>query len=461
MAASQGGVASLQGGHWKQGLTAARRGLSAVAPMARDDAGRVRLHFIALARWIAVIGQLFTLLLVHFSIGIELPLLALLPAVALSALINVGLHLAFKATTRLTDQSAALLFGYDILQLAYLLELTGGLQNPFAVLMVLPVAIAASTLARCWALAVTGLALACVAFLALYPTGLPWRDGGLDLPPLYLAAAWTGLSLTTVLVATYAWSLAEAARRRATALVATQYALAREQEMSALGGQAAAAAHLLGSPLGTIAVIAKEFVRELPADSGLRPEAEELLAQARRCREILRTLGRRPDDPGQERFTRAPLSSLLEALTVEFARDGVRCAVRVEPLDQMEEPVLAPTPELRHSLANLIDNAIRFASNEVTVTLRPSRDGLALLIDDDGPGFSPEVLDWLGEPYLSTQHDEGGLGLGIFIAMTLLARTGAKLHVVNKKRGARVTVTWPPRAFERVTEEATHERRRP
>jgi two-component system sensor histidine kinase RegB len=120
--------------------------------------------------------------------------------------------------------------------------------------------------------------------------------------------------------------------------------------------------------------------------------------------------------------------------------------------------VLAATPELRHSLANLIDNAIRFATHEVVVTIRPSRQGLELLIDDDGPGFPPEVLDWLGEPYLSTRRAEGGLGLGVFIAITLLARTGARLHVDNKIKGARVTVRWPPRAVERGIEEAAHER---
>lgn len=444
----------------RSGLGAVARGLATQGWLVRDDAGRVRLHFIALVRWIAVVGQLFTLLLVHFSIGIELPLVALLPAVALSALINLVLHLRFSAATRLSDRTAALLFGYDILQLSYLLELTGGLQNPFAILLLLPVAIAASTLARRWALAITLLTLVCVAMLAAYPSPLPWRTGDLRFPPLYLVAAWTALSLTTILVAAYAWSVAEDARRRATALAATQLALAREQEMSALGGQAAAAAHLLGSPLGTIAVIAKELVRELPADSPLRAEARDLLEQAGRCRDILRTLGRRDVDHGQDRFTRMPLSLLLEGLTQELARDGVYCEVAVAPCDGAVEPVVVPTPELRHSLANLVDNAVRFARSEVRVTVRPARERVDLLIEDDGPGFSPEVLDWLGEPYLSTRHGEGGLGLGIFIAMTLLARNGGKLHVANKPRGACVTVSWPAGAFHEASAEATHERRR-
>jgi two-component system sensor histidine kinase RegB len=425
-----------------------------------QDQGRVRLHTLAVARWVAVVGQLFTLLLVHFSLDIRLPLAALLPAVLLSALVNVALQLGFKATTRLSEGSASLLFAYDILQLAYLLELTGGLQNPFAVLLLLPLAIAATTLSRPWTMALTGLTLVCTAFLAVFPTALPWRAGALVFPELYIFAIWAALTTSAVLLAAYCWSVAEETRRRAAALAATQLALAREQEMSALGGQAAAAAHMLGTPLGTINIIAKELVRELPAGSPLHEEAEVLLAQARRCRDILKTLSRRDEDKRHEAFTRAPLSALLESLVADYARPGIATAVRVEPSDEAEEPVVAPTPELRHPLANLIENAIRFASREVIVTIRPSRAGVELVIDDDGPGFPPEVLDWLGEPYLSTRNEEGGLGLGIFIAISLLARTGAKLHVDNKMRGARVTVTWPPRALERAIEESTYERRR-
>ena len=119
----------------------------------------------------------------------------------------------------------------------------------------------------------------------------------------------------------------------------------------------------------------------------------------------------------------------------------------LRPVDDAAEPSPAMTPEVRHSLANLIDNAIRFARREVTVTVRPARTGLVVEVEDDGPGFPAEVLDWVGEPFISTRKDEGGLGLGIFIATTLLARTGAKLHFGNTARGARVAVAWPPGAL--------------
>lgn len=435
------------------------RGFAAFVGMLRSDQGRVRLHTLAVARWVAVIGQLFTVLLVHFSLDIELPLPALLPAILLSALVNLVLALGFSAATRLGDTGASILFAYDTLQLSYLLALTGGVQNPFVVLLILPVAVAASMLGRNCTAAITVLTVACITALAALPAELTWRIDALTLPPLYLLGAWTALSMTTVLTAAYAWNVAEETRRRAAALSATQLALAREQQLSALGGQAAAAAHLLGSPLATINIVAKELVRELPEGSPLAEDAQLLLAQARRCREILQGLGRRDDDDGHASFTRAPLSTLLDSLGQEFARPEVEVSVRVDNVDSVEEPEVVPIPELRHSLANLIDNAIRFAERSVTITVRPSRSSLQLTIEDDGPGFPAEVLDWLGEPYLSTRREEGGLGLGIFIAITLLARTGAKLHVENKMKGAKVMLSWPPRALEQALEEIADERR--
>ncbi len=415
--------------------------------------GGIRLHTIATMRWIAVIGQLFTVLFVHFSLGIELPLAPILPAILLSGLLNLALVVSFRAAARLGEWPATALFAYDVVQLCYLLLLTGGLHNPFAVLLLLPVAMAAATLGMVPTVSITLLAVVGAALLAVLPEGLPFRGGPLVLPGLYLLAAWTALGLAAILVAMFTWSIAEEARRHAAALAATQLALAREQKLSALGGQAAAAAHLLGSPLGTIAVIAKELVRGLPEDSPFAEEARELQAQAQRCREILQTLGRRPQDATDARFARAPISALLQTIAEEFARPGVTLEVRVEPEEGGVEPELVLPPALRHALANFIDNAWRHAESRVEIRVRPGPQRLTLEILDDGPGFPPELLEWVGEPYLTTRRNEGGLGLGIFIANTLLARSGAVVHFDNRAKGARVTVVWPLAELERAQEE--------
>lgn len=428
--------------------------------LAHGAPGRVQLHTVSLTRWIAVGGQLFTILFVHFSLDIRLPLGALLPVIGLSALVNLALGFGLKATTRLPDRMAVALFAFDLLQLTYLLALTGGVQNPFAAFLLMPVALAAGTLGLRATVGITFLALACVSALALSAGALPWRDGGLSLPALYRVGGWAALSMSIMLVAIFAWSIAEEARQRADALAATQLALAREQQLSALGGQAAAVAHHLGSPLATISIIAKEILRELPDDSPLAEEAGELVAQARRCRELLASLGKRPtNQEGHERYTCAPFTSAIEQIAAEFARPAVETAIHIEHDDGTPEPQIILTPELRHSLANLIDNAIQFAASRVEIILRPSRAGTMLSIQDDGPGFPPEVLDWVGEPFLSTRREKGGLGLGIFIATTLLARTGAQVHFDNTERGARVTIGWPAQVLDRAFGEQNNDGR--
>lgn len=413
--------------------------------------GAVRLETVTLTRWVAVCGQLFTVLFVHFSLGIDLPLIPLVGAIAFSAAVNIWLASGRHATTRLTERAAALLFAYDIVQLTVMLELTGGLQNPFAILLLVPVALAAGTLGRNAVTFLTLLTQVAIAIIAFWPGELPWIDGGLRLPVLFLVAEWTSLSLATVLISGYTWRISEEARRQANALAATQLALAREREISALGAQAAAEAHLLGSPLATINVIAKDLVHEIPENDRHGEDVRELLTQVQRCRDILSELSKRGRDDHAP-FIRAPLAALLETIAAEYARPEVTVGIEVEDVDGTADPSLILSPEMRHSFANLVDNAIQFARSEVLIQVRPEAGRLSVVIVDDGPGFPPEVLDRLGEPYFSTRHDHGGLGLGVFIAMSLLARTGAKLHFDNRSKGARVSIVWVPFAVERFNE---------
>lgn len=418
--------------------------------------GRVRFFTLAVMRWVALAGQLFTILFIHFSLNIVLPLTWLLPALLLTFVVNLVVQFLGAPTDRLGENAMFRLMLFDTLQLAYLLAVTGGLQNPFMLLLVLPVGLGAATLGRRRTAGLTAAALLTIAAMAAMPSDLPWIDGVLRLPPLYLFASWLALSLTVLLVAGYVWRLAEDARRHALALSATQLALAREQELSALGGQAAAAAHLLGTPLATINVIAKELVRELPAENPLKEDADELLAQVLRCRETLLTLGRGGKDAAHSRFTEAPLSNLLDTIAEAYRSGEVAVDVTMEVQAGLAEPRVSMAPELRHAIANLVDNAVRFATSHVDIEITVEATGVTVDIMDDGPGFTPEVLDWLGEPYLSTRRKEGGLGLGVFIAKTLLARTGARVQFANRdklshqEKGALVRVSWPAGAIEQL-----------
>ena len=405
---------------------------------------RARLHTLTLIRWIAIVGQAFTILLVDLSFGFNLPLVPLLAAVALSGLINAYLELRFSATTRLTERAASLLLSYDLLQLTFLLALTGGLQNPFSILLIVPITLSATILSLTTTIVLCVVVAVSATFLGLFPTALPWTGDGLTLPGLYILAVWVALVLGSSLIAAYAWRVADESRRLADALAATQMALAREQQMSALGGLAAAAAHELGSPLATIAVTAKELANNTPSDSPLAEDIAELVGQSQRCREILASLSKERTSDDHSEFTKVPLGNLLETLAESYRRPGITVTVEVEDFTNgaRSEPMWIPTPELKHALGNLIDNAIQFATRAVLITVGLRLDRLDIIIEDDGPGFSPEVLDWVGEPYVSTRHAIGGLGLGVFIAQTLLARNGATLQFDNLASGAQVIVTW-------------------
>jgi two-component system sensor histidine kinase RegB len=444
------------GGQARQPHPRSGRLAEAFGPLARvlGDGGdrRARLRTLILIRWMAIVGQAFTVCLVHFSLGFRLPLLPLFGAIALSALINVVLSLSFSATTRLTERNAALLLGYDILQLSFLLGLTGGLQNPFSILLLVPVTLSATILSLRTTVALCLLVIGAASVLGLFPTELPWTPVGLRLPRLYMLATWCALVLGTALIAGYAWRVADEARRMSQGLAATQMALAREQQLSALGGLAAAAAHELGSPLATIAVIARELANSIPPDSPLTEDVAELVSQSQRCREILKSLSQQGSGDELAPFTRVPLSNLLEAVAEPFRRLDVALDVVVEG-DPGLEPTLTPTPELRHALANLIDNAVGYADHQVRIVVSLSNDLIVVRIEDDGPGFSPDVVELLGEPYVSGRPT-GGLGLGVFIAQTLLARSGAKLHFANLGRGARVTIAWHRAVLEQHRPEA-------
>jgi two-component system sensor histidine kinase RegB len=404
----------------------------------------VRLRTLVIIRWLAVTGQAATLFVVNFGFGFELPLNATLAAIGASAVLNLVLTL-YRPAARLGHQGATVLLGWDLLQLSVLLYFTGGLTNPFALLLLAPIAISATVLSRLSTVGLVLLGVACVTALAARFEPLPWPGGGLELPWLYVAGSWVATVIGMLFIAIYLGRVTGEARRLSDALAASQAALEREQRLSAVGGLAAAAAHELGTPLGTIAVIARELARDLPKESPLAEDAAILLAETGRCRDILARLAARPETDGGSPFTRLSLLALVEAAAAPHRRDAIQIAIAVRGEDGSEEPQVRRQPEIVHSLGTLIENAVQFARSRVDVTAIWDRDSVELSVVDDGPGFSMAVLDRLGEPYISTRNAEGDhMGLGVFIASTLLARTGAKLEFSNRPEGgASVRMRWP------------------
>lgn len=416
-------------------------------------ARQVRLRSLVWIRWIAVVGQLAALLIVQFGFGWNLPITAALAAVAASVILNVAMTFRRPLQGRLGELEAAAYLGFDILQLAVLLYLTGGLSNPFALLFLGPVTVSASILSRSATVVLSALVVICASLLAFYHQPLPWGAEGLKLPVLYIGGLWVAVIVGTLFLAGYIGNVAGEGRRMSNALAATQLALAREQQLSAVGGLAAAAAHELGSPLATIAVTTKELTREIPADSPYADDIRILQIESDRCRDILAEIGRAsdhadPDDP----FVTGLLSDVVAAAATRYRSEEIILDVVVAAVDDSEEPFVPRSPELLHGLGNVIQNAVQFGQKTVSVAVSWDELEARVEVRDDGRGFPPGVLDRVGEPYISNRGD-GHLGLGIFIAQTLLERTGARIQFTNIRdaghvEGAEVVIVWNRAAFE-------------
>jgi two-component system, sensor histidine kinase RegB len=425
----------------------------------RHPQRNVRLETLTRLRWLALIGQTAAVLVVNFVLDFDLPLAACAAVIGVSAWLNVALRLRFRVTQRLEPDRAAWLLAFDVAQLTVLLFLTGGMQNPFAFMILGPVLIAATALPPRMTLLLGIFASACVTALVFLHYPLPWAsDEPLELPPLYVTGIWLSILLGIGFIGVYAWLVAEEARLLADAFAATELVLAREQHLSQLDGLAAAAAHELATPLSTIAVVAKELERALGPDSAHAEDVRLLRGQTQRCREILAKLAELSADNGQP-FDRMKLSALIEEVIAPHRNFGVEIDV-VMPPDRSTEPMGNRNPGILYGLGNLVENAVDFADSRVEVAVRWTANQVAITVADDGPGFSPEIIHRIGEPYVTTRgvrstatdSDPMGLGLGFFIAKTLLERSGATLAVANRsapETGAVVRVRWNRADFER------------
>lgn len=427
--------------------------------------GRVRLQTLVVLRWLAIAGQLMAVLMVNMAFGYPLPLGFCLAAIAASAWLNIILTVRYSASVRIPDWQAALYFAFDILQLAILLYLTGGLENPFALLFMAPVTISATALSLRSTIVLLLLTFGLVTALAVFHEPLPWHENEpLSLPRIYLVGIWAALSLGIGFMAAYAWRVANEAKRMSNALSATQLVLARAQRLTALDGLAAAAAHELGTPLGTIALVSKELLRGGLTPEQTREDLKLLNSQAERCKEILSRLARQPDE-NDAVYSRLPLSVLLDEVTRPYQDGDIEFNIDIRAADEDAfEPQIRRRPEMMFGLGNLVENAADFARAEVSLHAHYTKKRIRIEIMDDGPGFPPDVLDRLGEPYVTTRprksaragqdDDEDaheGMGLGVFIAKTLLERTGARVDIGNRndsRTGALIQVEWARDAVE-------------
>jgi len=429
---------------------------------AQSALGRTRLRTFITLRWLAVAGQTAAVLLVAFGLGFDLPLALCLAIIAASAWLNVFLSFALQAQRLARGWEAGLQLAFDTVQLAALIAATGGLSNPFLLLMLAPVTVAALSLGRIRASLIALLALGLAALMPFVSLPLPWEDsGGTHLPILFQWGQFAALAVGVVFFTLSAARVSQDEARLVRALDAASVVMAREQKLSALGAMSAMTAHELGTPLATIHLVAKELVQETGPDD---PHAEDyrlIAEQADRCRSILSAI-REAREATDIVHARMPLDVLVEEAAAPMKGLGITLAVRAVPGEggAPKPPVIERSPEILHALGAFIENAVSFAATRVEATASWTADQVVITITDDGPGFSPEVLPKLGEPYISDRSEArlsgGDMGLGFFIAKTLIERTGGRIASRNRtppKTGAVVQAFWPlsallPRSLE-------------
>lgn len=429
------------------------------APNFRHPRRYVRLDTILRLRWLAALGQLSAIFIVVQGLDFEVPIVPCLAIIGCSAALNLVLQMAFNPMQRLSPGWSAALLALNIAELAGLLFLTGGLQNPFSYLFLAPVLISATALPTRMTIALGVLAAACATILAFFHLPLPWdADEPLVLPQIYLLGVWLSILLAIGVTSLYAFQVTEEARKLSDALAATELVLTREQHLTQIDGLAAAAAHELGTPLSTIFLISRELEKTVDDHPALADDLKTLREQAQRCREILSKITQLSSSGAP--FDRMPLSTLIEEAVAPHRDFGIAIKIRIA-MTSIAEPVGMRNPAILYGVGNILENAVDFARSSVEVNAWWNADTVEISILDDGPGIPPDLLKRIGEPYLSRrrnvdeQRERNGLGLGVFIARTLLERTGAKVTFTNRiypDHGAVVRIVWPRDRFTTLTD---------
>jgi two-component system sensor histidine kinase RegB len=457
----------------------------------------VRLRTLVTLRWLAAWGQAVTVLVADNVLKLDLPTGLCFGAIATSVCVNIVAHAVHPENKRLSENDTMLTLLFDLAQLGVLLFLTGGLTNPFAVLALAPVIISATALTLRSTLLLGLFAMAEFSLLARFYVPLTFADGSqVDPPPLIVLGTWAALLIGIVFLAGYARRVTAEIFSMSQALSATQDALSREQRLTAIGGLAAAAAHELGTPLATIKLVSKELLRDMGDRPELREDVELIVSQTERCRDILRELARGGKDDSHVKT--APISALIEEAAEPHIDRGKNIIVRLagRPVEEAgdDQPVVVRRPEVIHGLRNMVQNAVDFAATTVWIDVSWTDTALRIAVGDDGPGYRSDILGRLGDPYVrqragkptpkpapapkpnlgpdsphaDSPHADApnadadadpvaarqgyeGMGLGLFIAKTLLERTGARVSFANGSDAGAAAAAAAAPAFARPT----------
>jgi two-component system sensor histidine kinase RegB len=397
-------------------------------------------------RWIAIVGQLIAINFVHFYLKLDLPYVETHIIIFIGLITNIVLQFNIR-TNQLKDFSSSLFLIYDLLQLSALLYFTGGIFNPFALLIIIPTIVSSTFLSMGTTIILGTLTIGLLFLLKEYHKILPGFDiYNFNLPEYYLFGALVSIIIGLVFLSYFGIRFSGETKKRSEALDKLQQIMAKEYELDSLGGQAAAAAHSLGTPLATISVVSKELKKEIGDKSKYSKDLDLLISQSKRCSDILKKISKKEISDDQF-INLTKVEDLLEEIIISFSENSDKKITLLEDGDKNKINIKR-SPEIVYGLRNFIGNAIKFADKEVYIKLKSNERNLVLTVNDDGPGFAEDIIKLIGEPYLKSRSkkitSKAGLGLGIFLGKTLLERKKAQLSFFNKEdlKGATVKISW-------------------
>ena len=400
---------------------------------------------VVILRWIALIGQLITIYVVHFLLELNLPIILCSITIFCGGLTNIFIQFTFKKNQLSNIESTILLF-YDVIQLAVLIYLTGGVTNPFVIFLVVPAIVSSTLLNLTSTFFLSFITIIVLVLLTFNYFPLPSEENiHFHVPDYYLYSIPTSLIIVLIFLNYFGFRFGHEARKRSEALNRLESVLAKEQELDSIGHQAAAAAHSLGTPLSTITVIAKELKKEIKNNPKYSEDVDTILSEVKRCGDILKKLSRREivDDVY---VSNVALEDLLFEIKNSFEEISEKKIELYFDKKNKKTPIKR-SPELTYGIRNFIGNAVKFSKNNVFINLISNKDEIKIKITDDGPGFPNDVFNIIGEPYIASKtkkfKNKSGLGLGTFIGKTLLERKKAIIEFSNLENGgASVEISW-------------------
>ena len=407
---------------------------------------QIKLLTLINVRWVAIFGQFLTISIVYFYFNFNFNIKYCYLLVLFSSFLNFFLQIRSKKTDLLSNKQATFSILYDLFQLFGLLFLTGGLTNPFSILIVAPITIAAGFLNLRSSILIGFLSIALTIILSFFYFELPGLENNYLFPKFYILGLTLALCTTIIFLAIYSQKLAMENAQRNEAFNVLQQIFLREQELKSLGGLAAAAAHELGTPLNTISLVAKELKKEIGSNTKFNQDLDLLISQSKRCSEILKQISKNPYSEKEDKFLDKASFKIIVHEIIDSFKDQSKKKIIINEDDYKKDYLITKKIEIIYSLKNIIDNALKFSSNKIEIFLLSNEDELRIKVEDDGEGFSKQILRFLGDPYINKkdiENNKDGLGLGIFIAKVFLERLSAIINFYNlEDKGAAVDISW-------------------